>query len=185
VKESVFPFARFSNTDVTLGPEMKSTGEVMGLADTVEVAFGKSQTAAGTVLPSKGLVFISVTDNHKPAVVDLAQRLLAMGFTVCATGGTHDYLRGKDIACQRVKKISEGGPHIGDAIAQGTVAMLVNTTGSKRGITDGYQLRREALLRNVPYFTTVEAARMAVGAMEAAAAGAATYRPLQDYLRSP
>jgi carbamoyl-phosphate synthase large subunit len=182
VKESVFPFARFSNTDVILGPEMKSTGEVMGMASTVEVAFGKSQLAAGTTLPSTGTIFLSVKDTDKPALVDIARRLARLGFTLCATGGTHQYLQTKDVNVARVRKVSEGSPHIGDEIALGKLAMLVNTTGGKREVTDGYQLRREALMRGVPYFTTVEAARMAVGAMEAAATGATTYRPLQDYL---
>ena len=182
VKESVFPFARFSNTDVLLGPEMKSTGEVMGIADTVEMAFGKSQLASGTTLPRKGRVFLSVKDDDKPALVEIARRLQALGFELVATGGTHDYLSRKSLKTTRIRKLSEGSPHVGEAIARGELALLINTTGGKREVTDGYAIRREALLRGVPYFTTVEATRMAVGAMEALVKGAYTYRPLQEYL---
>ncbi|MCC7186978.1 MAG: ATP-grasp domain-containing protein, partial [Acidobacteria bacterium] len=185
VKESVFPFARFSNTDVILGPEMKSTGEVMGLDTTVNAAFAKSQLAAGTKLPKGGLCFVSVKDDDKPALVDLARRLLKLGFTLCATGGTHAYLEKKGVAAEKVLKVLQGSPNAVDRIEQGQVALVINTTAGKKEISDSYSIRRGALVKGVPYFTTVDAARMLVGALEAQAAGERTYRPLQDWLGRP
>ncbi len=185
VKESVFPFARFSNTDVILGPEMKSTGEVMGLDTTVNAAFAKSQLAAGTKLPKGGLCFVSVKDDDKPALVDLARRLLKLGFTLCATGGTHAYLEKKGVAAEKVLKVLQGSPNAVDRIEQGQVALVINTTAGKKEISDSYSIRRGALVKGVPYFTTVEAARMLVGALEAQASGERTYRPLQDWLGRP
>ncbi|HMK72200.1 MAG TPA: carbamoyl-phosphate synthase large subunit, partial [Myxococcaceae bacterium] len=136
VKESVFPFARFSNVDVILGPEMKSTGEVMGLARDFPSAFAKSELAAGVKLPRSGTVFISVKDDDKPAVVDLAKRLRALGFSICATGGTHRYLLSKGIPNEMVRKVKEGRPHVVDRIVDGKVALVVNTTFGKQEIAD-------------------------------------------------
>jgi carbamoyl-phosphate synthase large subunit len=182
VKESVFPFARFSNVDVILGPEMKSTGEVMGLARDFPSAFAKSELAAGVKLPRSGTVFISVKDDDKPAVVDLAKRLRALGFSLSATGGTHRYLTGKGIPNEAVRKVKEGRPHIVDRIVDGKVALVVNTTFGKQEIADSFSIRREALMQGVPYYTTVQAARMAVGALEALARGRLPVLALQDYL---
>jgi carbamoyl-phosphate synthase large subunit len=182
VKESVFPFARFSNVDVILGPEMKSTGEVMGLARDFPTAFAKSQLAAGVKLPDSGTVFISVKDDDKPAVVDLAKRLRALGFTLCATGGTHRYLTGKGIPNEEVRKVKEGRPHVVDKIVDGKVALVVNTTFGKQEIADSFSIRRESLMQGVPYYTTVQAARMAVGALEALARGRLPVLTLQEYL---
>ncbi len=185
VKESVFPFARFSNVDVILGPEMKSTGEVMGLARDFPTAFAKSQLAAGVKLPESGTVFISVKDEDKPAVVDLAKRLRALGFTLCATGGTHRYLTGKGVPNEEVRKVKEGRPHVVDKIVDGKVALVVNTTFGKQDIADSFSIRRESLMQGVPYYTTVvQAARMAVGALEAMARGRLPSSALPEYLRS-
>ncbi len=182
VKESVFPFARFPNTDVILGPEMKSTGEVMGLDSTVHGAFARSQLASGSRLPDSGVVFVSVKDDDKPGLVDLARRLRALGFTLCATGGTLDYLQRKGIGAERINKVREGSPHIIDRMAAKEIALVINTTAGKKEIGDSYAIRREALTRGLPYFTTMEAARMGVGALEAQARGPRTYRPLQEWL---
>ncbi|MGO8969162.1 MAG: carbamoyl-phosphate synthase large subunit [Myxococcaceae bacterium] len=183
VKESVFPFARFSNVDVILGPEMKSTGEVMGLARDFPTAFAKTQLAAGVKLPTSGTVFISVKDDDKPAVVDLAKRLRALGFSLCATAGTHRYLTGKGIPNEEVRKVKEGRPHVVDKIVDGKVALVVNTTFGKQDIADSFSIRRESLMQGVPYYTTVQAARMGVGALEALARGRLPVLALQDYLK--
>ncbi len=183
VKESVFPFARFSNTDVILGPEMKSTGEVMGLDSVLEVAFGKSQLAAGSKLPAGGTAFVSVKDDDKPALVDLARRLTALGFTLLATGGTHDYLKRKKLNVTRVNKVLEGAPHIVDRIKAGEVTLVFNTTAGKKEIADSFSIRRESLLKGVAHFTTIEAARMLVGALEGQANGVRTYKPIQEWLK--
>nr|AAW03322.1 hypothetical protein [Cystobacter fuscus] len=182
VKESVFPFARFAGVDVILGPEMKSTGEVMGIAADFPSAFAKSQQAAGVKLPRSGKIFISVRNDDKPAVVDLARRLRALGFKLVTTGGTHDYLANKGIETEKVLKVAEGRPHIVDKIVDGQIVLVINTTFGKQEISDSFSIRREALMHSVPYFTTVQAARMAVGAMESLIHTEQTVKPLQDYL---
>jgi len=184
VKESVFPFARFPGVDVILGPEMKSTGEVMGIADDYYSAFAKSELAAGSALPSSGTVFISVKDDDKPAMVDLAKRLRALGFRLVATGGTHRYLKNKGIEIEHVLKVTEGRPHVVDKIVDGEVDLVINTTFGKKEIADSFSIRRESLMHSVPYYTTVQAARMAVGAIEALARGRIPVTALQDALRT-
>jgi len=171
VKEAVFPFTRFPEADVLLGTQMKSTGEVMGLSESVAVAFGKSQLAAGTALPRTGKVFLSVQDDDKPAVVDLGKRLKALGFTLLTTPGTHAYLAGKRVETQVVPNVGACPPD---------VALLITTV--VKDTPDAFNIRREAVSRGVPYFTTVEAARLTVAALEAQAAGERHYRPLQDWL---
>src|SRR6266852_4469542 len=182
VKESVFPFNRFAGVDVILGPEMKSTGEVMGMADTFPVAFAKSQLAAGVRLPRSGKVFISVKDDDKPGTVDLAKRLRSMGFQLIATLGTHRYLTHKGIPAELVKKVTEGRPHIVDKIVDGEIAMVINTTFGKQEIADSFSIRRQALMHGLPYYTTVQGAQMAVAALEALSAGELPVRSLQSYL---
>jgi carbamoyl-phosphate synthase large subunit len=182
VKESVFPFARFANVDVILGPEMKSTGEVMGLAADFPTAFAKSQLAAGTKLPKSGKVFLSVKDEDKPGLVDLAKRLQRLGFTLLATQGTHRYLSGKGIESEAVLKVTEGRPSIVDKIVDGEVGIVFNTTEGKREISDSFSIRRGALNQGIPYFTTVQAARMAVDALEAMSKHDLPVRSLQAYL---
>ncbi len=183
VKESVFPFARFSGVDVILGPEMKSTGEVMGLADDYPAAFAKAQLAAGMKLPRSGNVFISVKDEDKPAVVDLARRLVALGFQVVATRGTHEYLSRKGVSCQMVLKVVEGRPNIVDKIIDGEIVLVINSTFGKKEIADSFSIRREVLMHGLPYYTTVQAARMAVEGLEALARADLDVRALQEYLR--
>jgi carbamoyl-phosphate synthase large subunit len=183
VKQSVFPFARFTGVDVILGPEMKSTGEVMGLARDFPAAFAKSELAAGVKLPRKGgRVFISVKDDDKPAVVDLARRLTALGFQMVATSGTHRYLNNKGVATELVPKVMEGRPNIVDKIVDGQITVVINTTFGKKEIADSFSIRREALMHGLPYYTTVQAARMAVEALEALSRGELGVKPLQEYL---
>ena len=182
VKESVFPFNRFAGVDVILGPEMKSTGEVMGMADTFPVAFAKSQLAAGVRLPRSGKVFISVKDDDKPGTVNLAKRLLALGFQVISTSGTHEYLKNKGVETELAKKVYEGRPHIVDKIVDGEIAMVINTTFGKQEMADSFSIRREALMHGLPYYTTLQGARMVVDALEALSHGELPVRSLQSYL---
>jgi carbamoyl-phosphate synthase large subunit len=154
----------------------------MGLAEDWPTAFAKGQVAAGVKLPKKGKVFISVKDDDKPAVVDLAKRLRALGFTVVATGGTHKYLSQKGIPSEPVLKVIEGRPHIVDKIVDGDIALVINTTFGKKEISDSFSIRRESLMHGVPYYTTVQAARMAVGAIEAMSRTELPVRSLQSYL---
>jgi len=165
VKEAVFPFARFPGVDTVLGPEMRSTGEVMGLAKTFGMAFAKSQLGGGVILPSSGTAFISVKDGDKEAMVPLAKNLITLGFTVIATGGTAKFLQEKGLDVKQVKKVSEGRPHIVDAIKNGQIALVFNTTWGKQSLKDSFSLRRAALTNKVPYFTTVSGSRAAVAAI--------------------
>ena len=181
VKEAVFPFARFPGVDVLLGPEMKSTGEAMGLDADFGRAFAKSQIAVGAHLPERGAVFVSVRDADKGAMVPLGARLAAMGFSLLATGGTADRLEAHGLAVARVRKVREGGPHLVDAIADGKVDLIFNTTEGERAIADSYSLRRAALANKVPYYTTVAGCRAAVEAIAALRRGALDVAPLQSY----
>ena len=186
VKEAVMPFARFRGVDPVLGPEMKSTGEVMGIAADFYGAFWKSQTAAGNALPlpRRGEVmraFVSVKDADKPVASDLARRLVALGFEVLATSGTAAYLAREGIPATPVRKVGEGRPNVVDRIIDGEVHFLINTTASKRTISDSYSIRRETLMHRVPYFTTLTGARAALGAMERARDAGYGVRSLQEY----
>ncbi len=181
VKEAVFPFARFPGVDVLLGPEMKSTGEVMGLDMDFGRAFAKSQIASGTRLPSKGSVFISVRDGDKRAMVDLGRSLSGMGFDIIATSGTADSLESAGLNIRRIKKVREGRPHLVDAITDGEVDLIFNTTEGSQAISDSYSLRRAALTHKVPYYTTVAGSRAAVQAIEALRRGSLEVAPLQSY----
>ncbi len=185
VKESVFPFARFSGVDVILGPEMRSTGEVMGIAEDFPLAFAKSQLAAGVKLPTSGNVFISVKDDDKPATVELAKRLRSLGFSLVATRGTAQYLTERGLPVQTVNKVYEGRPHVADKISDGEIALVINTTFGKQEISDSFSLRRGALMHGLPYYTTVEGALGATHALEALARGPMPVKPLQDYLGTP
>ncbi len=183
VKESVFPFVKFPNTDTLLGPEMKSTGEVMGIDNRFDFAFAKATVAAGMALPESGTVFISVIDRDKPHMKELARRLGAMGFEILATGGTAAYLGRHGIRVRQVNKVLEGRPHIVDALVNGEVALVFNTTVNKSAIRDSFSIRRQALMSNIPYFTTAAAADAAVGAIEAMKAGELVPCALQDFER--
>ncbi|HEU4532829.1 MAG TPA: carbamoyl-phosphate synthase large subunit [Polyangiaceae bacterium] len=179
VKESVFPFTKFPGVDTILGPEMRSTGEVMGIARTFARAYGKSLLAAGVALPASGRVFLSVKDDDKPLAVALARRLRNLGFDVVATAGTADYLRRARVQAEPIRKVAEGSPHIVDAIRRGTIALVINTTVGAKSIRDSYAIRRQTLLANIPYFTTVSAALEGVAALEAGALG--EVRSIQEW----
>jgi carbamoyl-phosphate synthase large subunit len=166
VKESVFPFNKFPGVDTILGPEMRSTGEVMGIATTVPLAFGKSILASGFALPRSGRAFISVRDEDKPAACHVARRLRNLGFRVVATSGTAAAFARARIPVERVNKVLEGSPHIVDEIDAGRIQLVVNTTQGTQEIQDSYSIRRHALLANIPYFTTMAAALAVVGALE-------------------
>jgi carbamoyl-phosphate synthase large subunit len=181
VKEAVFPFAKFAGVDTILGPEMRSTGEVMGIATTFATAFGKSQIGAGTRLPTAGTVFLSVQDSDKAGAVQVAKGLIDLGFEVVATVGTHTFLTGKGIDVKRVNKVREGRPHCVDKILDGDIHLVINTTSGAEAIKDSFPIRRNALLKGIPYYTTLSAARAAVGAIADLRAGKTTVRSLQEY----
>jgi len=181
VKEAVFPFNKFPNTDVLLGPEMRSTGEVMGIADDFGSAFLKSQAGAGGPLPMTGRVFLSVKDKDKPATVALARRFLEMGFTVEATRGTAGHLAQHGVAVDVVNKVFEGRPHIVDHIKNGEIHLVINTVGDKASQLDSASLRRAALVQNVPYQTTMAGARATLMGIEAGLKRKLTVKPLQEY----
>ena len=192
VKEAVFPFARFPGVDTVLGPEMRSTGEVMGLdwrrpgedmAPAFARAFAKSQLGGGTVLPAKGAVFVSVKDADKPWIVEPVRMLIGQGFNIIATGGTADYLEREGFTVSRVKKVLEGRPHIVDAMKNGDVQLVFNTTEGKQSLEDSFSLRRSALMMKIPYYTTAAGALAASQAIAAQADGALEVRPLQSYGR--
>ncbi len=181
VKESVFPFARFPGVDIILGPEMRSTGEVMGLDRDFGTAFLKSQLASGTRLPREGKVFISVRDSDKAGVLPAARQLAAMGFAIVATKGTADYLIGLGVPVTYINKVLEGRPHIVDAMKNGEIALVFNTTEGAQAIRDSYELRRTALMNKIPYFTTSAGARASVQAIAALRAESLEVTPLQAY----
>ncbi len=167
VKEAVFPFIKFSGVDIVLGPEMRSTGEVMGVSERFSMAFAKSQLAAGTVLPREGNIFISVDDRHKRGITELAQKLADLKFSLLATGGTADSLEAAGVPVTRVKKLAEGKPNLLDYFADRAVALVVNTPSGKHARSDGGKIRAAAVQAGVPCVTTLEAATAAVKAIEA------------------
>jgi carbamoyl-phosphate synthase large subunit len=181
VKEAVFPFARFPGVDIILGPEMRSTGEVMGLDRDFNTAFAKSQLAGGTMLPHGGTAFFSVKDADKPAIVEAARQLVAMGFTLVATGGTASFLAEAGVPVTRVNKVLEGRPHIVDVMKNGAIHLVINTTEGAQAIRDSFELRRTALMNRIPYYTTIAGARAAVRAIAALRAGSLEVTPLQAY----
>ncbi|HVR64604.1 MAG TPA: ATP-grasp domain-containing protein, partial [Polyangia bacterium] len=181
VKEAVFPFAKFAGVDTILGPEMRSTGEVMGIDRTFAAAFGKSQIGAGTRLPSSGRVFLSVQDHDKPGAVAVVKGLRELGFDVVATSGTHAYLASQGIEVERVNKVREGRPHCIDRMLDGDIQIVVNTTAGAAAIKDSFPIRRTALVRGIPYYTTLSAARAMVGALAELRSGRMGVRSLQEY----
>jgi carbamoyl-phosphate synthase large subunit len=183
VKESVFPFVRFPGVDTILGPEMKSTGEVMGIDIEPKRAFAKAQIAAGTNLPLSGTAFISVKDEDKPRVVGIARKLQELGFGIMATRGTAAYLENLKISCKTVNKVVEGRPNIADHIKNGEVQLVINTTLGEKEIAQSYLLRRTTLVHNVPYYTTISGARAAVGAIEVLKKEGLDVRAIQDYYK--
>jgi carbamoyl-phosphate synthase large subunit len=182
VKEAVFPFARFPGVDPVLGPEMRSTGEVMGLDQNFEAAFAKSQIASGVQLPTQGRVFISVKNADKQALVPIARDLTELGFSILATGGTAAHLVAQGIKVERVNKVAEGRPHIVDAMKNGEVQLVFNTTEGAQSYRDSYSIRRTALTQNIPYYTTVSGARASIQAIRRLKTGAPLgVRALQAY----
>jgi carbamoyl-phosphate synthase large subunit len=183
VKESVFPFSKFPGVDTILGPEMRSTGEVMGIALNFPAAFDKSLSASGFALPDRGRAFISVKDDDKGQACHVARRLRNLGFEIVATGGTADALRAARLPVERVNKVLEGSPHVVDQIREGRIQLVVNTTQGTKAIADSYSIRRNALLANIPYFTTLSAALAAVDALEFAhhAHGHVQVRSIQEW----
>ena len=182
VKEAVFPFARFPGVDVILGPEMKSTGEVMGIDVDFARAYAKSQIGAGSQLPRSGCCFISVRDSDKPAAIAIGRDLIALGFTLLATRGTANALESQGLPVARVNKVLEGRPHIVDAMLSGDVQLVVNTVEGAQATADSFSLRRAALTNSICYYTTLAGARAAVQAIRSLAAGGLEVAPLQSYL---
>lgn len=181
VKEAVFPFTRFPGVDVLLGPEMKSTGEVMGLDASFARAFAKAQLGAGVRLPSSGTVFLSVRDSDKAAIASIARRFVDLGFLLLATRGTAAYLSEAGISARPINKVLEGRPHCVDAIRSGDVQLVINTASSAQTVADSFDIRRSALTHGIPHFTTIAGARAASHAIAALAAGSLEVAPLQSY----
>ncbi|UFS70474.1 carbamoyl-phosphate synthase large subunit [Geomonas sp. RF6] len=182
VKESVFPFAKFPGVDTILGPEMKSTGEVMGIGATFAHAYAKAQLGAGVKLPVSGKVFISVKDSDKKHIVSAAKRLYDHGFQLVATRGTAGYLQKEGIPVQTVNKVMEGRPHIVDSIKNNEICMVINTTQGAQAVADSFSIRRNALIHNVAYYTTASGARAAVDGIIANSETKLTVNPIQHYL---
>ena len=187
VKESVFPFTKFPGVDVILGPEMRSTGEVMGVDTNFPVAFGKSQMASGMVLPTGGTVFLSVREEDKPGVVELAKKLIAAGFEITSTSGTASVLKAANIAVRRIHKLAEGRPNVADMLQNRELDFLINTPTTRGPQTDEGKIRAMATIKQVPLITTLTAASAAVDAIavltgtEEDPHGTWTVTPLQDY----
>jgi len=183
VKEAVFPFARFPNVDTILGPEMKSTGEVMGLDASFERAFAKSQLGAGVILPAGGTVLLSIREADKKGLPALARRLVDMGFAILATRGTAARIRATGLPVTVVNKVLEGRPHCVDAILSGEVQLVINTASGPQSVADSFAIRRSALTHGVPHYTTMAGARAAVHAIAALKSGTLEVAPLQSYFR--
>jgi carbamoyl-phosphate synthase large subunit len=180
VKESVFPFRKFAGVDIVLGPEMRSTGEVMGVSERFSIAFAKAQLAGGTVLPSEGKIFLSVSNRHKDAAVDIARRLAALGHEVVATEGTAQRLEAAGITVTRVRKLSEGRPNVLDLLNDGQIGLVINSPSGKGARTDEGRIRAGAVQLGVPCITTIQAAEAAVKAMEALREEEMGVQALQD-----
>jgi carbamoyl-phosphate synthase large subunit len=182
VKEAVFPFARFGDkVDTVLGPEMKSTGEVMGIDRDYNIAFAKSQVGGGTRVPKSGTVFVSVRDDDKPRILEATRLLSELGFRVLATSGTQRYLAQEGVPAIKINKVAEGRPHIVDAIKNGEVQLVFNTTEGATALNDSRSLRRAALLHKVPYYTTLSGAVAAAHGIRAYLGGDLEVCALQNY----
>jgi carbamoyl-phosphate synthase large subunit len=168
VKEAVFPFRKFAGVDIVLGPEMRSTGEVMGVSDDFAIAFNKSQVAAGVVLPTSGNVFLSLSSRHRAGIVDMARQLHEMGYKLLGTAGTSAEVHRGGIPITPIKKLAEGNPNLIDYLKNGEVSLIINTPNGKGARTDEGRIRAAAVQFGVPCITTVSAARIAIEAMAAA-----------------
>jgi carbamoyl-phosphate synthase large subunit len=180
VKESVFPFRKFAGVDIVLGPEMRSTGEVMGISDEFPVAFNKSQIAAGVVLPTSGNVFLSIASRHRAGITDMAQQLHDMGYKLLATSGTATEIERANIPVSRVRKLAEGNPNLIDYLKNDDVSLIINTPNGKGARTDEGRIRAAAVQFGVPCITTVAAGRMAVEAMSVMRTTSMTVMSLQE-----
>jgi carbamoyl-phosphate synthase large subunit len=180
VKESVFPFARFPGVDTVLGPEMKSTGEVMGIGGSFAMAFAKAELSASTDLPQQGKVFVSVRDEDKPALEPIARGLYELGFDLVATRGTASHIKGLGLPCAEVNKVAEGSPHIVDRMKENQITMVINTPDAS-GTADSFSIRRTALELRLPYFTTMAGAHAAVEGIRALKTQQIRVKALQDY----
>jgi len=176
----VFPFARFPGVDPQLGPEMRSTGEVMGWDDDFGTAFLKSQLGGGVILPAEGAVFISVKDSDKKGVVEAARSLVDMGYSLVATSGTATYLAEQGLPVRRVNKVNEGQPHIVDAMINGEIQLVFNTTEGATSLADSASIRRTAVTRKIPYFTTLAASIASVQAIASMKSQEISVRALQS-----
>ena len=181
VKESVFPFIKFPNVDTILGPEMKSTGEVMGIDKDLYAAFAKAQIAAGNRLPSSGTAFISIRDSDKAKILSVANKLISLGFDLVATVGTNKFLKDNSIESKLVKKVKDGNPNIIDLIKDDKIDLVINTTFSNREIIESFSIRRTSLIKQIPYFTTIAGAIAGVNAIDYIKNGSIKVKPLQDY----
>ena len=181
VKEAVFPFNRFPGVDVLLGPEMRSTGEVMGLDMSYDMAFAKAQLGAGMRMPQTGTVFISVKDADKPKILPAMKKLVEMGFKLVATGGTQRYFEDKGVPSTKINKILEGRPHVVDAIKNGEIQLVLNTTETRSSQSDSKPIRQTALMQKVPYYTTLPGILAVTKAIAAQKEGRLDVKPLQDY----
>ena len=180
VKESVFPFARFPEVDIVLGPEMRSTGEIMGLDADYAVAFAKSQLGGGTRVPLRGTLFVSVKNKDKIRILETVKSLYLQGFKVIATGGTQRFLVDNGVKALKINKVLEGRPHIVDAIKNGDISLMFNTTEGAQSLADLRSLRRAALMHKVPYYTTLAGAVAAAGGIAAMKSGVGV-TSLQEY----
>jgi carbamoyl-phosphate synthase large subunit len=183
VKEAVFPFGRFPGVDPVLSPEMKSTGEVMGIDADFATAFAKAQLGAGTMLPRAGAIFISVKDTDKPVILPAVRKAAQLGFDIVATGGTARYLEAQGIAVETVNKVTQGRPHIVDRITDGGIAMIFNTTEGWQSLKDSHSIRASALKMKIPSFTTAAASVAVIDAIEALKSHPLEVRALQSYYR--
>jgi len=181
VKEAVFPFARFPGVDTVLGPEMRSTGEVMGLDRNFAIAFAKSQLGGGTTVPTSGSVFVSLRSSDKPRIVEAVKLLREIGFKIVATSGTQAYLQENGIEATRINKVLEGRPHVVDAIKNGEIQLVFNTTEGSKALADSRSLRQAALLNKVPYYTTLSGAVAAAHGIKAYKSDVVEVRSLQSY----
>lgn len=180
IKESVFPFRKFAGVDIVLGPEMRSTGEVMGVSDRFSIAFAKSQLAAGVDFPVTGTIFLSVSSRHKDKIEDLARRLSELGFKLIATQGTALRLEQGGIPVTRIKKLAEGHPNLIDYLKNEEVDLIINTPSGKGARTDEGKIRAAAVQQGIPCITTIPAAEAAITAMEALREDEMDVQPLQD-----
>ena len=180
VKEAVFPFNRFPEVDVLLGPDMKSTGEAMGFDENFGLSFAKSQIASNNSIPLKGTAFISVKDKDKERILKNAKKLIKLGFSICATHGTTRFLKTNGVRCKKINKVSQGSPHIVDQLNKKNIALVINTTEGKDSIADSFSLRRSSLMNRVPYFTTMPAANACVESIESLKKYPLKVRALQD-----